>query len=1748
MANGESIGGPEAAPAGRLSSVALQAWFAEQIAAAAGIAPDEVDPEASFRDLGLSSRALVSLHGALEDRLGRTVPAEVVWEHGSPARLARFLGGDSAAGARGVSAAGHGPAAADGAGPHGPHAGPVAEPIAVVGIGLRLPGGVDSPDGFWRLLCDGADAVRETPPERWSLDAEAVRRAGADPAACRWGALLERVDEFDAGFFGISPREAVAMDPQQRLLLEVAWEAIDRAAVPLDRLRTGRTGVFVGIANYDYGRMQDAEGAGIGAYTSTGSALSIAANRLSYAFDLRGPSLSVDTACSSSLVAVHLAAQSLRNRESDAVLVGGVSLALSPVIGLNYGLLGGISPTGRCRAFDADADGIVRGEGVAVVLLERLSDAVRHGDPVIAVLRGSAINQDGRTNGLTAPSAAAQADVVRSAWREAGVTPADVGLVETHGPGTRLGDPIEVAALAEVFGDEGVRCALGSVKTNMGHLEAAAGLVGLVKAALCVQRGRIPGNLHFRRPNPRIPLEGTPFFVPTAVTDWPAAFPRRVAGVSSFGFGGTNAHVVVANAETPQVPADPDPADGRPHVLVASARDAGALARSARRLAETVELEASLGDLCFTAARRRTHLEHRLAVAGHSREELAAGLRAFADGGHPAGVRAGLARGVAPMVAWCFAGYAGDPGEAGRALYAVPGPFRDTIDQVAPLIAEEAGFDVRDILRERATAPEDRLDVLLPAAFAVQVALAAWWRSAGVTPDAVVGHSAGEVAAAYVAGALDLPDATRVICRRARLLQTLTGRGAMMAVDLPYERALRDSGGGLAIAVDAAPGQVVVSGPDEALAALGERCEAEGVRFRRLTTRVAGHSELVEPILAELGEQLSGITPRTPAVPFVSTVDTGVWNPVADTAYWLRNLRRTVHFRPAVEDLAARGFGVFLEISTHPVLVHSIDRTLPAGGSARPAVLSSVRRDVPSWESLLATLAELHCRGVAVDWSARYPRGEIVPLPSYPWQHRPYWFTPQERSPAGPASAATAAPEPAGSPGSSAATRPPASPPGQYSVTWHPAPPPAAPAARDDGWLVLSDDGPYGTAVVVELARRGRRCLLVRPDRLDEHVLRRLREGEQPWLVVDLRALTDTQEDHETIPPDLAERRLARTTALVAGLTAAGLGDRARAWWVTRGAQPVSGRGEPVDVASAALWSLARTVRLEHPGLWGGLLDVGADDPALVARCLADELLAAGPEDEVAYREGRRFVARLTAAEPARPGAAPDADPEGAYLVCGGLGRLGTEVARWLAGRGARHLVLTGRTGPGPRHQAGLRALADLGVEVTTVRADVADEAAMTALFERFGRDLPPLREVYHLATSRGIGRLATTRAEDAHARLAAKVRGGWLLHRLCDGRGVSRLVFFSSAVACLGWRSGGHYAAANGFLDALAHERTRAGEPTLSVGWGAWDMPDSPDVDLVGDDGFRLMPPGDCLAILGSLLTGDATHRAVAAVDWPVLAGAYRSGRAVPVLDTVAGAARPATAEPRAAEPAEGSPAPVRDDGVRAAAPQAAAPQAATPRAAVPGGADGTPEAQAAPRPDAVDAVNALNALNALNDVDGMRGMLRAELAAVLRVEDPAEIDPRVGLFELGLDSVMSVELRARIERRLGREVPPTLVFEFPTIEELAVALSGDTAGDVAGNTAGGVAGITAGGVAGDMAGQPAPFSARPVPAGRPGSAGGDGGPAAAAGAPLRADLPSPADPPHAAEAEAAPYGHDPLEEQDELIRRLAEKLELLR
>ncbi|MEJ8642032.1 type I polyketide synthase [Streptomyces sp. MS1.HAVA.3] len=549
-------------------AAALQSWLLDRLAALLERPVSEIDPDQGFTELGVSSRLAVTLSGELEDHLDRDLSPTLLWEQSSVSRLARFLTeGEPQRTPGETGPAGHGQtkqAVQTGqTTPAGPNPGSPHEPIAVVGVGLRLPGGIDSPDAFWRLLRDGVDAVTEVPRERWDADA-LYHPEAATPgrSVSKWGSFLDRIDAFDASFFDISPREADAIDPQQRLLLEVAWEAFERAGMPAESLRGSRTGVMVGISNDDYGRWQAADPAAGGPYTNTGSAWSIAANRISYFFDLLGPSLAVDTACSSSLVAVHLAVQSLRSGESDTVLAGASNLVLSPVVGVNFSASGAVSPTGRCHTFDSRADGMVRGEGVGAVVLRRLSDALRDGQPVLAVIRGSAVNQDGRTNGLMAPGPAAQTAVVRQAWSNAGVSAAEIGLVEAHGTGTPLGDPIEIGALKEAFGPSSAAgtCALGAVKSNLGHLEAAAGLAGLVKAVLCVQHGEIPGNLHFDRLNPRIDLTGSPFFVPTGTSAWPLPGGSRIAGVSSFGFGGTNAHVVVEQAP-PRTGPGSSPAD-----------------------------------------------------------------------------------------------------------------------------------------------------------------------------------------------------------------------------------------------------------------------------------------------------------------------------------------------------------------------------------------------------------------------------------------------------------------------------------------------------------------------------------------------------------------------------------------------------------------------------------------------------------------------------------------------------------------------------------------------------------------------------------------------------------------------------------------------------------------------------------------------------------------------------------------------------------------------------------------------------------------------------------------------------------------------------------------------------------------------------------------------------------------------------------------------------------------------------------
>jgi myxalamid-type polyketide synthase MxaE and MxaD len=880
------------------------------------------------------------------------------------------------------------------------------EPIAIIGMGCRFPNGAGRPESFWRLLCDGVDAVREIPLDRWDW------RAYYDPDPekpgrmnTRWGSFLEQVDHFDAAFFGISPREAVQMDPQHRLLLEVAFEALEDAGQAEEKLRGSRTGVFAAVYQRDYTRLAYLDPEIIDAYTASGTHHSLAANRLSYLLDLRGPSLVVDTACSSSLVAVHQACRSLAAGECQRAIVGAVNLVLSPEETLSLSRFKMMAPDGRCKTFDARADGFVRGEGAGAIVLKRLSDAQADGDEVLAVIRGTAVTQDGRSNGLTAPNVLAQQEVLRQALANAGLAPTRIGYVEAHGTGTALGDVIELEALREVLGQprpDGSPCVIGAVKTNIGHLEAAAGIAGLIKTVLILRHGEIPPNLHLREPNPRFPLTGTPFVLPTERRPWPASAEPRAAGVSSFGMGGTNAHVILEEAPRSAPAAASPSGQDEPWLLPLSAHSPQALSALAREYQHCASagLLPPLSKVCPTAARRRTHHEHRLAVVARNSAELAERLAAFMAGEARSGLISGRrSRGSWRGLVFIFPGQGSQWAGMGRQLMERAPAFRAAFERCDAVIQAEEGWRLLDLLKSEENDPRlARVDLLQPLLSALQMSLAAQWRAWGIEPDAVVGHSMGEVAAAHVAGALELEDAMRITARRSRLLARLHGQGAMLSVELPPSRASEFLAGQeslVCVAAHNGPATTVLAGDRGALTRLVESLEKQGVSCRWVRVDVASHSPAIEPLLPDLLQALRALHSRPTSLPFYSTV-TGepLGSNRLDADYWAQNLRQPVRFWPAIERLLADEHHVFVEVSPHPILLPALAQGLPSM-KRDVALLPSMRRREDEQAVMLESLGALYTRGIEGDWSLLYPHAGRADLPPYPWQRERFWLPPR---------------------------------------------------------------------------------------------------------------------------------------------------------------------------------------------------------------------------------------------------------------------------------------------------------------------------------------------------------------------------------------------------------------------------------------------------------------------------------------------------------------------------------------------------------------------------------------------------------------------------------------------------------------------------------------------------------------------------------------------------------------------------------
>ncbi|MES2946571.1 MAG: beta-ketoacyl synthase N-terminal-like domain-containing protein, partial [Pseudomonadota bacterium] len=859
-----------------------------------------------------------------------------------------------------------------------------AEPIAVVGIGCRFPGGADSPEALWRMLLEGRDAIVDVPASRWNIDAwhDADRSVPGKMNMRRAGFLQEDISGFDGAFFGVAPREAMAMDPQQRLLMEVAWEALENAASPADKLSGTDCGVFLGLYHNNYGLTLRGSPApeNIDGWSASGAHTSVAAGRLSYFLNLAGPSMAVDTACSSSLVAVHLALQSLRSGECSMALAGGVHLLLSPEPLVASAKLGATAADGRCKTFDAAADGFGHGEGCGIVVLKRLADAEAAGDRVLAVIRGSCVNQDGRSNSLTAPNGPAQEAAVRTALQRAGIAPRQVGYIEAHGTGTQLGDPIEVEALAEVLGEgRDAPLMVGSVKTNLGHLEAAAGVAGLIKAILCVQHGVVPAHLNFTDINPEIDSGTVELQIPVKAVQWDGIDGRRIAGVSAFGFSGTNAHVVLEGPAL--LPAPPQTRAAAAQLLALSARTPPALSQLAKRWADWLQAGGvDLADAAFTAGAGRSHHRHRMAVVASDASAMAAALQ----GADTSTVER------TPRIAFLFTGQGSQYAGMAAQAYKTQPVFRATLDRFAPLLDQLLGQPALALLFGTASIDDTRL--AQPLVVALELALAAQWRAWGVVPAAVMGHSVGEYAAAAVAGVLSEEDALKLVAERGRLMQALPAGGGMLVVSSSASRIeplLKGAGSSLAIAARNGPANTAVAGALHELESLQQHLQSLGMRSVQLPVSHAFHSVLLDPMLAAFEQAAAAFVARVPRIPIVSNL-TGKSHSQFDATHWRSHARQPVCFFEGMESLAALGCDTFVELGPQGVL-----SGLGAVIQPERLFVTSLRRNLPDDLSLSQAQAALYRAGVALNWDAIHTHAgrRKLAAPTYAFQRQAYWLS-----------------------------------------------------------------------------------------------------------------------------------------------------------------------------------------------------------------------------------------------------------------------------------------------------------------------------------------------------------------------------------------------------------------------------------------------------------------------------------------------------------------------------------------------------------------------------------------------------------------------------------------------------------------------------------------------------------------------------------------------------------------------------------
>ncbi|MDG4838655.1 SDR family NAD(P)-dependent oxidoreductase [Micromonospora sp. WMMD967] len=1462
------------------------------------------------------------------------------------------------------------------------------EPIAIIGVGCRFPGGVDSPESLWNLVAGEGDGITPFPSDR-GWDTEALFDPDPDNPGTSYaaeGGFLSGAGDFDAGFFGISPREALAMDPAQRLLLEVSWEAIERAGIDPASLSGSRTGVFAGTNGSDYSAILMGASEGLEGYLATGNAGAVISGRVSYSLGLEGPAVTVDTACSSSLVALHLAAQALRAGECSLALAGGVTVMATPSLFVGFSRQRGLAADGRCKAFAGAADGTGFAEGAGVLLVERLSDAVRNGHRVLAVVRGSAVNQDGASNGLTAPNGPSQQRVIQAALVDARLSAADVDAVEAHGTGTTLGDPIEAQAVLATYGQDrptGQPLWLGSVKSNIGHTQAAAGVAGIIKVVEALRHETLPRTLHVDEPTPQVDWSAGAVELLTDARPWPAGEHPRRAGVSSFGVSGTNAHVIieeapVAPADEPVAPVDV-PVVTEPNVpWLLSAAAPEALRGQAERLSRVT---ADPGAVAYSLLSTRSVLSHRAVVLG---PDHGAGLSALRDGLPSGALVSGSAHPDAGVV-FVFPGQGSQwVGMAVGLLDAEP-VFAARIAECAAALAPFVDWNLLDVLRS--DDPLERVDVVQPVLWAVHVALAEVWKAKGVVPDAVIGHSQGEIAAACVAGVLSLSDAAKVVALRSKALLALSGSGAMVSVNAGLDVVTPLLTEGVSVAVVNGPTSVVVAGAD--LDGFLAAAEAAGVRAKRVKVDYASHCALVEPVEAELARLLDGVQPQPGAVPVFSTVEGGG---EMNAAYWYRNLRQPVRLDLAVQAAQAAGHRIFVEVSAHPVLTGAIEAT----------TVGTLRRGEGGPERFVRSLAEAWVQGAPVDWTTVIPATQVVDLPTYPFQHQRYWPTP---------GGATNLADPVDSEFWRAVENGDLTPLGitgdgtellpaltawrrrtrqhhilddwRYRITWQSRTTPAE-STHTGTWLVLRPTGEqWSDAVEDALRQAGARTV---PVTIDQGPIERTAVADAVATAV---AGTPVDGVLSLLALPLAESTAADavhdTSTVLHGLADAGV--TAPLWLATRSGVRV-GRSDAAPAPTpAALWGFGRVVALEEPYRWGGLVDLPAQpDPRSAARLVA-ALTAGDDEDQFAVRASGLYTRRLTRAPQS---GAPRWSPSGTALVTGGTGAIGAHTARWLARNGVEHLVLVSRRGPDAPGADDLRAeLEQTGVRVTITACDITDRDALRTVID----GLDDLTSVFHTAAVLDDGTLGSLDRDRIDRVLAPKAVAAHHLHHLTRDRELTAFVLFSSFAGTLGNAGQGAYAAANAYLDALAEQRAAGGLPATSIAWGRWGdgglAEEAVRRERLSRGGLGAMDPELALTGLAQAIGGGEPVLALTDVDWERFAPGFTAVRPNPTLASI--------------------------------------PEAAATTAADPSG----------------DLTRRLRSMTARERATALVDLVRGHAAAVLGHPDADGVEPERAFRDLGFDSLTAVELRNALAAATGLRLPATLIFDHPSAFALGGHLS---------------------------------------------------------------------------------------------------------